>query len=123
VDETLARQGGTLKFDDLFEIARQFDVSVEVVVRHIGFVYRKAADWANTVLDQLRSPIGFWERRVSDTPSALPLRFHALARQALRHGMLSTGKYAKYVGVSRREAMQLVEEDAEDDASIEVAHP
>lgn len=123
VDEASAKQGGKLRFDDLFEIARQFDVSVEVVVRHIGFVYRKTADWANTVLDQLRSQIGFWDNRVSDTPSALPLRFHALARQALRHGLLSTGKYAEYVGVSRREAMQVVEQDAEDDASIEVAHP
>lgn len=123
VDEASAKQGGKLRFDDLFEIARQFDVSVEVVVRHIGFVYRKTADWANTVLDQLRSQIGFWDNRVSDTPSALPLRFHALAHQALRHGLLSSGKYAEYVGVSRREAMQVVEQDAEDDASIEVAHP
>jgi len=123
VDEALAKQDGKLKFDDIFEIARQFDVSVEVVVRHIGFVYRKTADWANTVLDQLRSQIGYWDSRVSDTPSALPLRFHALARQALRHGLLSTGKYAEDVGMTRREAMQLVEEDAEDDASIEVANP
>ena len=123
VDETSAKQGGKLTFDDLFEIARQFDVSVEVIVRHISFVYGKSAEWANTVLDQLRSQIGFWDNRVSDTPSALPLRFHALARQALRHGKLSTGKYAEYVGVSRREAMQIVEQDAEDDASIEVAHP
>ncbi len=98
-------------------------MSVEVIVRHIGFVYRKPAEWANTVLDQLRSQIGFWDSRVSDTPSPLPLRFHALARQALRHGLLSTGKYAEYVGVSRREAMQLVEQDAEDDAGIEVTHP
>jgi Zn-dependent peptidase ImmA (M78 family)/transcriptional regulator with XRE-family HTH domain len=123
VDEALSRQDGKLKFEDFFEVARQFDVSVEVVVRHIGFVYRKPADWANTVLDKLRSQIGYWDSRASDSPSALPLRFHALARQALRHGLLSTGKYAEYVGVSRREAMRLVEQDAEDDASIEVAHP
>lgn len=123
VDEALAKQEGKLRFDDLFEIARQFDVSVEVVVRHISFVYRKPAEWANTVLEQLRSQIGFWDNRGSDIPAALPLRFHALARQALRHGLLSTGKYAEYVGVSRREAMELVEQDAEDDASIEVAHP
>lgn len=123
VDEALAKQGGKLTFDDLFEIARQFDVSVEVVVRHISFVYQKSPEWANSVLDQLRSQIGFWDNRVSDTPSALPLRFHALARQALRHGLLSTGKYAEYIGVSRRDAMQVVEQDAEDDATIEVANP
>jgi XRE family transcriptional regulator, fatty acid utilization regulator len=123
VDEVLARQGGKLTFDNLFEIARQFDVSAEVIVRHISFVYRKPTDWASTVLDQLRSRVGFWENRVSDTPSSLPLRYVALARQSLRHGLLSAGKYAEYVGVSRREAMQIVEQDAEDDASIEVANP
>lgn len=123
VNEALTKQNGKLRFDELFEIARQFDVSVKVVVRHISFVYRKTAEWANKVLDQLRSQICFWDSRVSDTPAALPLRFHALARQALRRGMLSTGKYAEYVGVSRREAMQVVEQDAEDDASIEVANP
>jgi hypothetical protein len=60
---------------------------------------------------------------VSDSPWARPLRFQALARQALGRGLLSTGKYAKYVVVPRREAMQLVEHDAEHGASIEVAHP
>jgi Zn-dependent peptidase ImmA (M78 family) len=122
VDEASAKHEGKLTFDALFEIARQFDVSMEVVVRQISFVYRKTAEWANSVLDQLRSQIGYWDSRSSDSPSALPLRFHALARQALRHGLLSTGKYAEYTGVSRREAMQLVEQDADDNASIEVAN-
>jgi Zn-dependent peptidase ImmA (M78 family)/transcriptional regulator with XRE-family HTH domain len=121
VDEALAKHAGRLKFDDLFEIARQFDVSVEAVVRHISFVYGKPADWANTVLDRLRPQIGSWDNRVSDTPPALPPRLQALARQALRHGLLSAGKYAEYVGVSRREAMQIVEQEAEDDAGIELA--
>jgi XRE family transcriptional regulator, fatty acid utilization regulator len=123
VDGALARHDGKLTFDDLFEVARQFDVSVEAVVRQVGFVYRKPADWANTVLERLRSPIGFWDSRASDAPPALPLRYQALARQALRHGLLSAGKYAEYVGVSRREALQFVEQDAVDDASFEVAHP
>src|SRR5262249_38802741 len=52
------RHDGKLTFDDVFEVAWQFDVSVEAVVRQIGFVYRKLADWANTVLDRLRCPIG-----------------------------------------------------------------
>lgn len=124
VDEASARHGGKLTFDDFFEIARQFDVSVEAIVRQVGFVYqKKTAEWANAVLEQLRTEIGFWDRRASDAAPALPLRYFALARQALRSGLLSTGKYAEYTGVSRREAMQVVEQDAADDANIEVAHP
>jgi len=45
-----------------------------------------------------------------------------LARQALRKGLISTGRYAQYIGVTRREAMKVVEEDAEDDAEIELTH-
>ena len=105
------------------EISRQFDVSMEVVVRQISFVYGKAAYWANSVLDRIRPQMKDWESRSSDTPSALPLRFHALTRQALRHGLLSAGKYAEYTGISRRKAMAIVEQDADNDAtSIEVAH-
>jgi len=123
VDEASARHNGKLTFDDFFEVARQFDVSVEAVVRQIGFVYRSAPEWANTVLEQLHTEIGFWNKRASDAALALPLRYLALARQALRNGLLSAGKYAEYTGVSRREAMQVVEEDAADDASFEIAHP
>ena len=41
----------------------------------------------------------------------------------LRKGLISTGSYATYVGISRRDAMKVVEEDAVDDVQIEVAHP
>ncbi|HEV3255252.1 MAG TPA: XRE family transcriptional regulator [Gemmataceae bacterium] len=123
VDEALAKHGDRLTFDDLFEVARQFDVSVEAVVRQIGFVYHKAADWANSALERFGNQIGFWESRASDAPLALPVRYQALARQALRKGLLSAGKYAEYTGVSRRQAMQIVEQDAGDDASFEVANP
>lgn len=122
VDEIGARRAGGLTFHDFFQISRQFDVSVEVVVRQVGFVYRQSSDWANTVLDQLRSSIGFWKTRCSDTPPLLPLRFQALARQALQLGLLSTGKYAEYMGVSRREAMEIVAQDADHDATIEFSH-
>jgi predicted HTH domain antitoxin len=44
-----------------------------------------------------------------------------LARQALRKGMISTGRYAEYVGISRRDAMKFVEQDATEDVQIDVA--
>ena len=61
----------SLTFDDLFEVARQFDVSAE----------------------------------------------------ALRKGFLSTGRYAEYLGITRREAMRQVEQEVPDDAEVEITHP
>lgn len=119
-----AQRGGssTLGFDGLFEVAREFDVSVEAVLWQIDFVYNIPSDEIRAYLDRIRGRIGYWDQRSSDTPSERPLRFLALARQALRKGVVSTGRYAEYVGISRRDAMRVVEEDAEDDAQIEVTH-
>lgn len=123
VDKALAERGGNLTLPDLSEIARQFDVSIEVLVRHISFIYGKGSEWANTVLDRFRASINFWDTRVSDVPPIRPARFCALAQQALRSGLLSTGKYAEYMEISRYEALQLVQQMAEDDAPIEITHP
>lgn len=114
---------GKLSFDDLFEIARQFDVSVEALLWHIGFVYSIDSTVVQQQIDRLRGQISFWDERERDTPSERPLRFRALARQALRRGLISTGRYAEYLGITRREAMQVVEQDAEEDVEVEVAHP
>jgi Zn-dependent peptidase ImmA (M78 family) len=117
------REKGKLSFDDLFEIARQFDVSVEALLRHIGFVYNLDSAVVQQQIDRLLGQMSFWDERERDTPSERPLRFRALARQALRKGLISTGRYAEYLGITRREAMQVVEQDAEEDVEVEVAHP
>jgi predicted HTH domain antitoxin len=67
--------------------------------------------------------MSYWDDRQRDDPPSRPLRFRALARHALRKGMISAGRYAEYLGISRREAMQVVEQDAGDDAEVEVAYP
>jgi Zn-dependent peptidase ImmA (M78 family) len=111
-----------LGFDDLFEVARQFDVSVEALLWQIGFVYRIPSETVREYVDRFRGQIGFWDSREGDTPPTRPLRFQALAREALHKGSISAGRYAEYLGISRREAMQVVEQDAEEDAEIEVTH-
>jgi len=115
------RDSGKIGFDGLFEVAREFDVSVEAVVWQIGFVYRLASEKLQPTVDSLRDRSGAWDVRETDTPPRRPLRFEALARQALRKGMISTGRYAEYVGISRRDAMKLVEQDATEDVQIDVA--
>jgi XRE family transcriptional regulator, fatty acid utilization regulator len=109
-----------LGFDALFEVARQFDVSVEALLWQMGFVYRIASDKVRDHVDRYRTQMAFWDNRERDDPSERPLRFCALARQALRHGLISAGRYAEYLGITRREAMQVVEQDAEQDAEVEV---
>jgi Zn-dependent peptidase ImmA (M78 family) len=114
-------KAGVLSVDGLLEVAREFDVSTEAVVWHIGFVYHLTNDQIESVLARVRQHLWKWDRN-GDTPPERPKRFVALARQALRNGLISTGKYADYIGVTRIEAMQVAEEEAEADVQIEIAH-
>ena len=83
-------------------------------------MYRIPKERIEDVLERLRGQISFWDDRERDDPPSRPLRFRALARQALRKGLISTGRYAQYLGISRREALETVEQDAADDAEVEV---
>ena len=70
-----------------------------------------------------RSQITFWDARQHDVPPNRPLRFQALANEALGKGMISTGRYAEYLGITRREAMRQVEQDATRDAEVQITNP
>ena len=56
--------------------------------------------------------MAFWDDRQRDVPPHRPLRFEALANEALRKGLISTGRYAEFLGITRREAMRQVEQEA-----------
>lgn len=116
-------ESGTLGLDGLFEVARGFDVSAEAVVWQLSFVYNIPTEKLQPTLAAARDQASTWDVRESDAPLRRPVRFEALARQALRKGLLSTGKYADYLGITRREAMNFVEQEASEDVQIEVAHP
>jgi Zn-dependent peptidase ImmA (M78 family)/DNA-binding XRE family transcriptional regulator len=122
VDSFGGERGG-LDFNQLFEIARQFDVSVEAALRQRGFVYNMPSRETQEHVEQARKLASFWETRESSRPPERPPRFRALATHALRKGAISAGRFAEYLGTSRREAMQVVEQEAEDNAEVEVANP
>jgi hypothetical protein len=86
-------------------------------------VYQIPTEKLQPTVNSLRGRAGAWEVRDYDVPPRRPLRFEALARQALRKALISTGRFAEYVGISRREAMKFVEQDALEDVQVEVAHP
>jgi Zn-dependent peptidase ImmA (M78 family) len=120
--DTLIDSNRKIDADGLFEVAREFAVSAEAVLSQMAFVYSIPEAKIKTYLDQLRGRMVSWDREAQAAPPERPYRFQALARQALRKGLISTGNYSQYVGISRRDAMKVVEEDAEDDVQIEVAH-
>jgi Zn-dependent peptidase ImmA (M78 family) len=122
VDGELGEEG-KLGFRQLFEVARQFDVSVEAALRSLGFVYNIPPEKIQGYVEQLTNQISFWDTREHDDPPERPLRFRALATQALRQGAISAGRFAEYLGTSRREAMRVVEQEAEEDAEVEVTNP
>ena len=111
-----------LAFADLFEVARQFDVSVEAVLWQMAFLYKVPKEEIENLATKLRKQMAFWDDRQRDVPPHRPLRFEALANQALRKGLISTGRYAEYLGITRREAMRQVEQEAPDDAEVEVTY-
>ena len=111
-----------LAFDGLFEVARQFDVSIEALLWQMTFVFNLSKEGVEQIIEKLRDRMSFWDRRQQDAPPSRPLRFEALANEALRKGLISTGRYAEYLGITRRQAMRQVEQEAPDDAEIEVAH-
>jgi four helix bundle protein len=123
------REKTTLDFDDLFDIARQFAVSVPALVfrcKEEGIIQ---GDVADRVLTQIQGRTHFWEKRKNYPPPKRPFRFEALAFEAIGKGLIGTGKFADFMGITRHQAMKLLEEREEDfwqegnSVEIEIADP
>lgn len=115
-----------LDFDDLFEVARQFDVSVQSLLYQMSDGKLIDRDKVPVALKALQPKLDFWERSQGDVPRVRPLRFEALAREAIEKGNISTGKFAQYMGLSRIAAMSVIASEIwtrpeqEADAQVEV---
>ena len=118
-----------LDYDDLFEIARQFDVSVIALVWrlvHMNLITREVALEIN---EAISGRVEIWDRRKSETPPSRPVRFEALALEAIEKGLISTGKFAQFMGISRPAAMKQIEREVyavqkgEQRAKIQLARP
>jgi hypothetical protein len=115
---------GKVKFEDLFDVARKFDVSIESVLWHMHFLYgRSSAESEKTKEDIARAKTlsaSFEDRSQIPAPDR-PARFHALAIKALRRGEISVGRCAEYLGINRQQAMKYVEQEAAGDEEVQVA--
>jgi Zn-dependent peptidase ImmA (M78 family)/transcriptional regulator with XRE-family HTH domain len=120
-------QKRSVTFDDLFNVARQFDVDVEVLILRLADVFSIVdKQWAQNIItryvDSAKERHAASIKEDKDSIPSRPERFRALAFKALRDGEISQGKFASYVGMTRREVMALVESELqqESDADEEV---
>ncbi|MHC4797494.1 MAG: helix-turn-helix domain-containing protein, partial [Planctomycetota bacterium] len=83
-----------IAFADMFNIARQFDVSVDALCWRMGFLKIFDFEKIPEMIDRYRLHSAKWERgRERDNPPQRPLRFSALATKALREGNISLGRF------------------------------
>ena len=112
-----------LSMDSIFEIAREFDVSLEALLWRLHWIYRHKQDEPKTRhdIEVAKSRSKLLEERDQEQPPARPARFRALALTALQRGELAIGRFAEYMAISRREAMGYIEQESAGDEAIELA--
>ena len=111
------KSGGELKHIEIFDIARQFDVSFEALLWRMHEVFGRRRDDTERDIEVCRVFRDVVDRRDDTQPPELPERYRAMALRALRDGELSVGRAAEYLNMSRKEAMALDDlEDVTDDA-------
>lgn len=111
------KSGGSLKHIEIFDLARQFDVSYEALLWRMHRVFNRREDQTRHDIEVCRAFRESVDVREDTKPPTLPARYRALAIRALRGGELSIGRAAEYLGISRHAVMELDElEDVTDDA-------
>lgn len=109
-----------LAYSDLFGVARKFDVSVEALLWRIHFLFDQSEEDTRGHIERYRRRSASWEDREHDEPPKRPARFVALVAKAFRNGEMSQGKVAEYLGISRREATRIAEQETLDDEEIAI---
>ena len=109
-----------LTSEDVCEVARRFDVSAQAAAIRIASVYRVEKEEKDRFVQEVADSSDLWNRYKSEEPLVLPLRYQVLAKKAHRRGLISTGRYAEYMGISRAEAAKEPIGGLEEDAEIEI---
>lgn len=109
---------GNVSFSDLYSIARQFDVSVEALFWRLHFLYNRKEEDTRKDIERYNAVASAFEDREPDTPPVRPARFVALAVKAFRSGEMAQGKFAEYLGISRKEALRYAGQEALADEEV-----
>lgn len=106
-------EDGQISFDQLDDIARKFDVSLEALIYRIAWVYRFKKEETTKYIDSAKKYLEGCKPRPSYRPNKLPERYCDLAQRALREGKLSLIQFAKYLGISYKQAEGYLAEDGD----------
>ena len=69
--------------------------------------------FGDNVAEMIKGSSCYWLTRTQAPQSWRPLLFAEVAVEALYKGLMGTGKFAEYMGISRHEAMKLLDERAD----------
>ncbi|HSW02209.1 MAG TPA: XRE family transcriptional regulator [Sedimentisphaerales bacterium] len=122
--DDLKDEKGEVGMEMLDEIAREFGVSLDALLWRLLYLYNKDVDEIQRLIQQGRKMKLMRPPRLSDRPDPLPERYWSLAVRALRDGKLSLIQFAKYTGLSYKQAQEYLtdrENLADEETSISVA--
>lgn len=114
---------GKITFESLYDVAREFDVSIDALLWRMHFLCGRGSDAADQTkrdIERAKALAGLLEERDGDEPEVYPARYRALAMKALRRGEISTGRFAEYLDISRQQAMKYIEQEVADDEEVQV---
>jgi Zn-dependent peptidase ImmA (M78 family)/transcriptional regulator with XRE-family HTH domain len=115
--ETVLTPDGKISYDDLYDVARQFEVSIEALYWRLVNLYHIPKDDADSWVAKLKKLSGSSARKDKPAPE-YPKRYFALAFKALRLGEISTARMAEYLGKSVSEIRQYLNTDVPEPAQI-----
>jgi len=111
--ETAMNEERRVSFEALDEIAREFVVSLEALLWRMAYLYNVSREDIEKYIEQAKKVRLFRPSRRSDEPDELPERYCSLAIRALGEGKLSLIQFAKYMGISYKQAEGYLAEDGD----------
>lgn len=117
-------ENGKVGYEALYDVARQFDVSVESLLWRIHFLQNRGSERADQTRREIETAKAYAQaledRQPGDAPPSLPERYRALAVKALWRGEMSIGRLAEYLEISRQEAARYVEQEVADGEKVPI---
>ena len=104
---------GKITFDEIDNLAREYEVSLDAVVCRLAGIFRIKKDETNKYRSAVEKWATFRRHRESDKPEpeTWPERYCDLAQRALKEGRLSLMQFAKYMDMSYKKAQECLTDD------------
>jgi Zn-dependent peptidase ImmA (M78 family) len=109
-----------LSYEQMDDIAREFDVSLESLIWRMHYLFRCEESDTFGYLDAAKEYVQTVHRKYDPLPPALPERYRSLAIKAYRNGVISIGRFAKLMKINRTEAEQFIPGREADNAEVPI---